>query len=186
MFLMRHLVRRSFAELNRPVSRRRAIVVAALASVFMVGCIAGSRSPAPAAMGIAQRMPAFAPHTPTTAVHTEFVVEVNRKGQVTRVKSGKSCPDLSFNAMTYGNALQAFIRTPDGRAISGVYRLAYDYDPKTRRVRRSVALLHAGGVDPDKLGAVDEMAILNARHHGPAPSPTPELPDFKAITGHRH
>jgi hypothetical protein len=132
---------------------------------------------------------AFAPHTPATAVHTEFVVEVNGKGQVTRVRSGKSCPDLAFNAMTYGNALQAFIRTADGRSIPGVYRLAYDYNPKTKKVSRSVALIHAGGVDPNRIGAVDEMAQVNARHHGPAVAPTPigsPLPDFKAITGHRH
>jgi hypothetical protein len=186
MFLMRHVVRGSFAELNRPVPRRRPLVFVALAGIVAFGSSSGIAESARAAAGSAQRTPALAPHTPATPVHTEFVVEVNRKGQVTRVKSGKSCPDLSFNAMTYGNALQAFIRTADGRAISGVYRLAYDYDPKTKRVKRTVALLHAGGVDPDKLGAVDEMAIVNARHHGPAPSPTPDLPDFKAITGHRH
>jgi hypothetical protein len=129
------------------------------------------------------------PHTPATAVHTEFVVEVNRKGQVTRVRSGKSCPDLSFNAMTYGNALQAFIRTPDGRAIAGIYRLSYDYNPKDKQVTRSVSLLRAGGVDPNRLGAVDQMAILSARHRAApataAPTSSP-LPDFKAITGHRH
>jgi len=117
------------------------------------------------------------------------MVEINRKGQVTRVRSGKSCPDLAFNAMTYGNALQAFIRTPDGRAIPGTYRLSYDFDPKTKLVRRSVELIKAGGVDPNRISAVDEMAAIAKRHHGPEPTPEPSgsaLPDFKAITGHRH
>jgi hypothetical protein len=184
---MRHVVRRSFAQLEVRIGASRPLVLLAVASFVTSVCTVVPCTEVRAASPFSgQRTPALAPHTPTTAVHTEFVVEVNRKGQVTRVKSGKSCPDLSFNAMTYGNALQAYIRTPDGRAISGVYRLAYDYDPRTKRVRRSVALLHAGGVDPNKLGAVDEMAIVSARHHGPQPSPTPELPDFKAITGHRH
>jgi len=132
---------------------------------------------------------AFAPHTPSTAVHTEFMVEINRKGQVTRVRSGKECPDLAFNAMTYGNALQAFIRTPDGRAIPGTYRLSYDFSPKTKLVRRSVELISAGGVDPDRISAVDEMAALAKKHRGPIETPSPPgspLPDFKAITGHRH
>jgi hypothetical protein len=183
MFFMRHGVRKPFAEL---ATRKRYAV--ALAGFAAIACVAEVCAPAVAVAPTPVRPHAFVPHTPSTPVHTEFVVEVNRKGQVTRVRSGKSCPDLTFNAMTYGNALQAYIRTPDGRAISGLYRLAYDYNPKNKHVTRTVALLHAGGVDPDRLGAVDEMAILNARHH-PQPSPTPTgspLPDFKAITGHRH
>ena len=146
---------------------------------------------ADARAAVAGKPPArpFMPHTPTTAVHTEFVVEVNRKGQVTRVRSGKSCPDLAFNAITYGNALQAFIRTADGRSISGLYRLSYDFDPKTKKVARTVAIIQKGGVDPNRLGAVDEMALVSARHRPPAASPAPAgspLPDIKAITGHRH
>ncbi len=137
-----------------------------------------------------QRARAFTPHTPTSAVHTDFTVEINNKGQVTRVRSGKSCPDLAFNAMTYGNALQAFIRTEDGRSIPGVYRLSYDYDPKTKMVHRSVALLKAGGVDANRISAVAEMAAIAKRHsHGAAPAPGPTsspLPDFHDITGHRH
>ena len=122
-------------------------------------------------------------------MHTDFTVETNRKGQVTRVRSGKSCPDLAFNAMTYGNALQAFIRTEDGRSIPGTYRLSYDYDPKTKMVRRSVALLKAGGVDPNRVSAVDEMAAIAKRHPHAAPASGPTsspLPDFHDITGHRH
>jgi hypothetical protein len=160
-----------------------------LAGMWLASVLAFLPGAVRATSAVPPKAHAFNPHTPATAVHTEFVVEVNGKGQVTRVRSGKSCPDLAFNAMTYGNALQAFIRTPDGHAIPGVYRLSYDYSPKTKTVARSVELIHAGGVDPNRMGAVDEMAAVNARHHGPPASPTPAasaLPDFKAITGHRH
>jgi hypothetical protein len=123
----------------------------------------------------------FAPRVPSTPEHTEYVVEVNRKGQVTRIRSGKASRDLAFNTMTYGNALQAYIRTPDGHAVAGSYRLAYDYAPKTKNVHRSVALLHAGGVNPGALGAVDQMtadARKSEAQIGPSPSP---LPDFESI-----
>ena len=85
---------------------------------------------------------------PTVPLHTEFVVEVNRLGQVVRVRSGKSSKNDAYNAQTYGNALQAFIRKPDGKVVLGTYRLTYDYSPKTGRVRRDVALVKAGGVNP--------------------------------------
>jgi len=185
LFVVPNLIRAAVAELNAPRPRAASALAAAawlLGSALLGASAAGATGAAPTHA----RVPA--PRTPATAVHTEFLVEVNAKGQVTRVRSGKSCPDLAFNAMTYGNALQAFIRTPDGRSISGLYRLSYDYNPKTKRVARAVALIHAGGVDPNRIGAVDEMALINARHH-PQASPTPAgspLPDFKAITGHRH
>lgn len=129
-------------------------------------------------------------HTPAAAVHTEFVVETNRLGQVTRVRSGVSSKDLAFNAMTYGNALQAFIRTANGTAIAGTYRLVYDYDPQHKLVKRSVALVRAGGVNPSALGAVTVEAQKLAKASSKVrPSATPSaspLPDLKAITGHRH
>jgi hypothetical protein len=87
----------------------------------------------------------------------------NRKGQITRVRSGKESHDAAFNAITYGNALQAFIRTEDGDAVAGTYRLSYDYSPTTKMVKRSVELLHAGGVNPDAVGAVDDMAEVNKK-----------------------
>ena len=130
------------------------------------------------------------PRTPTTRQHSEFVVEVNRKGQVIRADRVKPAQNDTFNAMTYGNVLQAFIRRPDGSAVAGIYRMTYDYDPRRKTVRRHVALLHAGRVDPNALGAVDreieKIASERARERLNAPpSPSP-LPDLKAITGHRH
>ena len=83
--------------------------------------------------------------------------------------------------MTYGNALQVFIRTPDGHAVAGLYRLSYDYAPKTKNVHRSVALIRTGGVNADAVGAVDEMTA-DARKEQPAAGPSPKpLPDFESI-----
>ena len=45
-------------------------------------------------------------------------MEVNKKGQVVRIKSGKGTKYGTFNAQTYGNALQMWIRKPDGSAES--------------------------------------------------------------------
>jgi hypothetical protein len=85
--------------------------------------------------------------------------------------------------MTYGNALQAFIRTPDGSAIAGTYRLTYDYDPKTKLVRRGVGLVRSGGVDPNALGAVDKMAALDRKAHSGKKTGT--LPSLNTITGQK-
>jgi len=96
-------------------------------------------------------------HLPSVPLHTEFVVEVNAKGQVVRVESGKDCKVLSFNAQTYGNVLQMWIRHPDGTAEVGRYRVTYDYDPKTKDVHRGITLLTTGGDWASKTGAADDM-----------------------------
>lgn len=117
---------------------------------------------------------------PKTLLHVEWVVETNKLGQVTRVRSGKPSKDRTFNTQTYGNALQAFIRTPEGHAVAGIYRLTYDYNPKTTRVRRDVALIRPGGVNANAEGAALEMESI-AQKHTPEPVPTklqhmPEIP----------
>ena len=149
----------------------------------LLGATTITAFPAPAPRSLEAALLARAPRT---RQHCEFVVEVNRKGQVTRVRSGRTAHDPNFNAITYGNALQAFIRTPDGRAIAGVYRLTYDYNPADRSVRRGVELLHPGGVNPNAPGAVDQMIHLArseaARTVRPLGSPKP-LPDLQSITG---
>ena len=84
-------------------------------------------------------------HLPNTPLHVEVVVEVNKKGQVVRVKSAKPSKVRSFNIQTYGNALQMWIRKPDGSAEVGLYRVTYDYNPKNQQVTRRVALVSLGG-----------------------------------------
>jgi len=120
---------------------------------------------------------------PKVRLHTVYVVAVNKLGQVTNAKAMSLSKNVTFNVQTYGNALQAFIRTSDGTAISGLYTLTYDYDPKTRGIARSVALMHAGGVDPNAKGAALVMmdaakkqaekeaaaAAAKAKHSAPAP-----------------
>jgi hypothetical protein len=127
---------------------------------------------------------------PKHAEHTEYVVEINKFGQVTKVRSERRSDSATFNGQTYGNALQAFIRTPDGHVVVGTYRLTYDFDPKTARVRRDVNLLSQGGVDPDAKGAA--LVLMEKAHAaaptsvniapGPATSVDPRsLPDLPSI-----
>jgi hypothetical protein len=153
---VRRRLRRALSELT---VRRTMMLVAALAAT---GAQALAATPPPGAIDVTKIQPKAL--LPKTALHTEFVVEVNKLGQVTRVRSGKSCPNPTFNAQTYGNALQVFIRTPDGRAIPGVYRLTYDYSPKTTRVHREVALLWRGGVNPNAQGAANQMMEIARRN----------------------
>jgi hypothetical protein len=99
-------------------------------------------------------------HLPNEPLHTEVVVEVNKKGQVVRVKSTKPCKVQSFNLQTYGNALQMWIRHPNGTAQAGLYRVTYDYDPKTQDVTRRVALISAGGSWANSEGAANVMVEM--------------------------
>jgi hypothetical protein len=99
---------------------------------------------------------------PTVHLHTEAVVEVNKKGQVVRIKSTTPCKVASFNIQTFGNALQMWIRRPNGTAQVGLYRVSYDYDPTTHGVTRKIALVSAGGNWGDQEGAANVM-IENAK-----------------------
>ncbi len=69
---------------------------------------------------------------PTIPLHTEVVVEVNKKGQVVRVKSTKPSQERERSTLkTYGNALQMWIpQEPDGQREVGLYRVTYDYNPE--------------------------------------------------------
>jgi hypothetical protein len=129
---------------------------------------------------------------PKVVLHTEMIVEVNKLGQVSRVRSIKPSKDVPFNTHVYGNALQTFIRTDDGNVVLGSYRLTYDYDPKTQRVRRQVALVSRGGVDPERKGAAAEMMDIAKSNRNrtpppglystPAPAPSVRrLPDLKHV-----
>lgn len=143
------------------------------------------RSLLPAILMLALAVPTFAPvptlaatpqpkatmstvQLPNEKLHTEFVVEVNAKGQVVLVKSGKSSPYGFFNSQTYGNVLQMWIRHPDGTAEVGTYRVTYDYDPKTKNIKRGVALIKAGGNWGNKEGAATEMIDIAKRENAKA------------------
>jgi hypothetical protein len=181
--------------------RLPALVVAA---VLAASGAASAATPAPHANNPAPRATAPArinveslqPKSifPKVKLHTELIVEVNKLGQVSRVRSIKPSQDVPFNTHVYGNALQAFIRTPDGNVVLGSYRLTYDYDPKTQRIHRDVALVKQGGVDPNRKGAAAEMSEIAHRNANktpppglyvtPNPAPSPvirRMPDLKHV-----
>jgi hypothetical protein len=138
-------------------------LVAALVAWLALASSVAAAAPTPAPKASA-RPGDLSKYRPPAAEHTEFTLEVNAKGQVTKVDSARASKDRVFNTMTYGNVIQTFIRTPDGHAVSGLYRMSYDYDPKTQRIRRTVALIRAGGVDPKAPGAVAKMAQINLKN----------------------
>ncbi len=121
--------------------------------------IAASR---PALHAVPRALPT--PRLPNQRLHTEFTVEVNHLGQIVRVKTGKESTYPPFNAMTYGNVLQMFIRRPDGSAVVGMYRVTYDYDPHTKNVHRNVNILSQGGDWANEEGAVSQMLRVNERN----------------------
>ncbi len=96
-----------------------------------------------------------------------------------RVVSANASNGARFNTATRGNALQAFIRRPNGTAVAGVYELNYDYSPKTKDVRRDVQLVHAGGVDPNAKGYV---TIVLSKAKAPAGGTSDPLQDAKKAT----
>jgi hypothetical protein len=121
---------------------------------------------AASAIALAAATPKPSPHPvpsivlPSVPLHTEVVVEVNKKGQVVRVKSTKQSKVRSFNLQTIGNAEQMWIRHPDGTAQVGLYRVTYDYDPKTKMVSRKIAIISAGGSWANDPGAATVMINL--------------------------
>jgi hypothetical protein len=146
------------------------VTVAVLAASVAAGAATPAPQPSAAQRVDVQKLQPKAIF-PKRALHTELVVEINKLGQVARVKSIVPSHDPQFDAHTYGNALQAFIRTPDGQVIVGTYRLIYDYDPKTLRIRRDVALVKAGGVNPNAKGAANDMMEIARRNHDRTPPP---------------
>lgn len=118
---------------------------------------------------------------PAVRLHTEFVVEVNKHGQVVRVKTAKGCSNPTFNAQTYGNVLQMWIRHPNGVADVGLYRVSYDYDPRSRMVTRRVTLVRLGGTWGNVEGAANEM-LDTARRESESASGR-NLPPLQNIIG---
>lgn len=172
-------------------ARRIAIAVAFAAALTPLGTQAATPAPHashPARIDLTKVQPKSL--LPKRAEHQEYIVEINKYGQVARVRSEHGNGDPTFNAQTYGNALQAFIRTPDGHVILGTYRLTYDFDPKTARVRRDVTLVRQGGVNGDAQGAALDL-MSKAHPHTPPPNRAPgsassidprSLPDLNRIS----
>jgi hypothetical protein len=149
-----------FREINRVKIAR--LIAAALAAI-----VAATATPALTATtpkpSPAPRPAPIVIHLPPVPLHTEVVVEVNKKGQVVRVKSTKPCKVQTFNLQTYGNALQMWIRRPDGTAQVGLYRITYDYNPKTQDVTRRVSLISAGGSWANDEGAANVMVEMERK-----------------------
>jgi hypothetical protein len=122
-------------------------------AIVLAGCVLaaplGARSATPA--------PLPTPNLPSRPLHSVMEVEVNNRGQVVRIKGGQLSHDATFDTITIGNALQMWIRHPDGSATAGLFRVTYDYDPHTHNVARHVALISAGGVWANQTGAAVKM-----------------------------
>ncbi len=116
-----------------------------LASFLAIALLAAGPTPSPAPMPT--------PKPPTHALHAQYTVEVNRNGQVVRVDHGTFSGDYAFDTMTLGNAMQMWIRRPNGTAVAGLYRVNYDYDVRTKKISRVPSLISAGGTWSNKPGA---------------------------------
>lgn len=133
-------------------SSRRAGVAAAILSLAPIAGLAAQAKP----------MPMPSPNLPPKALHVQLLVEVNKRGQVVRVEHGTLSGDRSFDTMTLGNAMQMWIRHPDGSAQTGLYRVTYDYNPRTHDVARVPAMIRPGGNWANKPGAAS-LIIQDAR-----------------------
>lgn len=148
------------------MARTLPLVLAAALATAILGrpCLAAS-TPSPRAIGSAPAdVTKYRSRFPKTPQRAQYVVEVNRKGQVSNVRSATHSHDPRFDQVTFGNVVQTFIRRSDGFAISGLYRVSYDYDPKTQLVHRSVEQIHAGGVDAAAPGLVQVFDSINRRN----------------------
>jgi hypothetical protein len=150
----------------------RALLGIALAAATLAA--AAASPPAPASTPYRIDVTKIQPKAllPKSRLHADFIVAVNSKGQVTRVLSGHRSGNTPFDEHVYGNALQMFIRTADGHVVLGKYRINYDYDPRTTRIRRTIALVSTGGVDPNAIGAVYDLL----KHARKEPAPTLPAP----------
>jgi hypothetical protein len=124
---------------------------AMLALALLAAPLAVLAAPSPAPRPTPIVLPT--PKAPNKPLHVQLQVEVNKRGQVVRVLHGDLSGDRAFNLMTLGNAMQMWIRHPDGSAETGLYRVTYDYDPRTHNVSRVPSLIKPGGNWGDKPGA---------------------------------
>jgi hypothetical protein len=123
--------------------------------------------------GQAKPQPMPTPVYPNKHLHARLLVEVNKRGQVVRVAHGTLSGDRAVDTIWLGNAMQMWIRKPDGTAITGLYSVTYDYDPRTHVVTRVPQLLKPGGSWANKPGAATsiiadakrQVRALEARLH---------------------
>lgn len=176
MCFLRRRFRSSVAKLTPRATRLRAAAFAVLA--FALVCPRAQAQSAPAPRPSATIKP------PKVPLHAEVFVDTNKLGQVSHVVSMKPSSDKGFNTQVWGNATQAYIRTPEGSAVAGLYRLSYDYSPATQKVRRSVSLLKTGGVNPNAPGIVTvlQKSLDEAQKRQSQPQAPAKLPDFDKIT----
>lgn len=132
--------------MNKPTLRAFALACALLAAPLAA---LAANPPNP--------IPFPTPNLPNRPLHSTIEVEVNKRGQVVRVKGGQLSHDAVFDTMTIGNALQMWIRRPDGSAIVGLFRVNYDYDPRTHNVARRISLVSQGGTWGNESGAATKM-----------------------------
>lgn len=175
------------------VSRLRALLFASTCiAAACVPAIAATSSPSPKpspkASGSAHPVVLPTPNMPKIKIHTEFTVEVNAKGQVVKVKTAKSQPSVPmYNAWTYGNVLQMWIRHPDGTAEVGLYKVTYDYDPTTKKITRIPSLVSAGGTWGDEEGAANQMIDLARKeaeeHQKKQEEQNKNLPSLQKLRG---
>ncbi|HEX5274691.1 MAG TPA: hypothetical protein VFW34_05390 [Candidatus Rubrimentiphilum sp.] len=128
--------------------RSKLYCIAALAAALLVLPLAAAAAPKPA--------PVPSPKLPSKPLHAQLQVEVNKLGQVVRVLHGNLSGDAPFDTMAMGNALQMWIREQHGKTITavvGLYKVDYDYNPKTQKVRRTFALFKRGGSWANEQGA---------------------------------
>lgn len=144
-----------------------------LVLVFVGLALAASAAAAAATAPTSGDIPLIAPkgalhrygaRYPKRAQHTRYYVEVNGKGQVSKVRRWSRSRDPRFDALTYGNVVQLYVRRNDGHIVAGVYKIGYDYNPKTQVVLRSVKLIHPGGIDDTALGLVDVFKEINRQN----------------------
>lgn len=133
------------------IARLAFAALAAIAAASTIPALAATPSPAPHPIALPS------PHLPPVPLHAEYVVAVNKRGQVVAILSGHGTKYDTFNSQTYGNAAQMWIRKADGTAVVGKFRVTYDYNPKTRLVARKISLISVGGNWGDKEGAANVM-----------------------------
>lgn len=133
--------------MNLSPARAALLALAFLAAPASAFAAATPRPPAP--------MPS--PDLPKKPLHVQLQVQVNKHGQVVRVLHGDLSGDRPFDIMALGNAMQMWIRHPDGSAETGLYRVTYDYDPHTHNVKRAPSLIKAGGNWANSPGAATRI-----------------------------